>query len=142
MEEQLKKSKKSSKNKYRIVIVLLGFAVLIGAVLLVQHLTAPDKPDTQQTTPSTAVVRITDNGFEPTTISVKSGTKVTWINTTQALHQIASNPYPQNDDLPSLKSEILNHDQSYSYVAKTTGTFNYHDQLRPTVNGTLVVEKR
>lgn len=88
-----------------------------------------------------AVVRITDKGFEPATLTVSKDTKIVWTNTGKKPHQIASNPYPQNTDLPDLKSEILNSDQTYSYQATTGGSFDYHDQQSPTTNGTLIIKE-
>ena len=87
-----------------------------------------------------ATVRITSSGFQPATLSVKQGTKVTWTNDDATLHQIMANPFPKGTGLPGLKSQILNNGQTYTYVASTSGTFGYHDQLKPTTNGTLIVQ--
>src|SRR6185437_12050418 len=88
-----------------------------------------------------AVVNITNKGFEPATVVVHQGTTITWSNSDVSLHQVASNPFPKDDSLPSLKSEILNNNQTYQFTADKTGSFSYHDELRPTLNGTIVVEK-
>lgn len=147
MEEQLNKSTQNpnKKRRSRAGIILLGFIVLAGAVLLVHHFVFSTKKNDDDLKPNqakVAVIRITDQGFEPSTLAVPVGTRIVWTNAGQAMRQIASNPYPRNDSLPNLKSEILNNNQSYSYNARTVGTFDYHDQLQPTVNGTLIVEKQ
>jgi plastocyanin len=87
-----------------------------------------------------AEVQITSNGFEPATLIVKKGTKVVWTNKNTAMHQVASNPHPINDDLPGLNSEILNNNQSYEYTFEDEGDFGYHDNLNPTTNGTIEVQ--
>lgn len=87
-----------------------------------------------------AEVKITENGFEPSTVVIKKGARVVWTNTDQANHQVASNPHPTNDGLPDLNSEMLNNNQSFEYVFQDEGNFGYHDNFNPTMNGTIVVE--
>lgn len=123
----------------RIFVVIGGIAVLViavvGVTMLISHLTNQPAPQ------RVATIRITAKGFMPATISVKTGTKIVWTNDDDALHQIAANPFPKGTDLPHLKSEILNNAQNYTYIASTSGSFGYHDQLHPTINGTIVVKK-
>lgn len=129
-----------TKNTQRLyaLLSLAAFVILIVAVsLAINHY----KNNQASKAPRVAEVRITQAGFEPSTLTVKRGTKVVWTNTDDALHQVAANPYPTGKDLPSLKSEILNNAQTYSYIADKTGSFGYHDQIKPTINGTLVIEK-
>jgi plastocyanin len=146
MEEQLGKTKNLPKRRPRVRIILSGFTALFAAIVLVTVLTTQHVAKKQQQARTEqariAEVRITKTGFEPATLSVKRGTKIIWTNTDADLHQIASNPYPKGTDLASLKSEILNNDQTYTYTASTTGTFGYHDQMQPTINGTIVVRKQ
>lgn len=86
-------------------------------------------------------VQITKDGFVPSTVSIAKGTKVTWTNVDDNPHRIASNPYPDHTELPSLDSkEALGPDTTYTYTFEEAGTFGYHDHYRPTMNGTIVVE--
>lgn len=145
MEERPDKGTKKANRKRRAgITALLSLIIFIAAVLLVRHFVFSNKEsnDTNGNQGRVAVVRITDQGFEPSTLTVPVGTRVLWTNTGQTMRQIASNPYPRNDSLPNLKSEILNNKQTYSYSAQTAGTFGYHDQLQPTINGTLVIKER
>ena len=127
------------RNRPRSQIISFGFGSLFVAIALVTVLALHSNQAHQQT--KIAIVRITKAGFEPATLSVKQGTKIVWDNSDSSLHQVASNPYPKDTGLPGLKSAILNNAQSYSYTANAVGTFGYHDQLTPTINGTLVVQK-
>jgi plastocyanin len=136
-----------SNRKRKFTVVLAGFAALIVAVVGITVLTSTDSDKKTADTVNKpaapiAEIRITDSGFVPATLSVKPGTKIIWTNTGQAMHQVVSNPYPKGSGLSSLKSGILNDAQTYSYVANAIGSFGYHDQLNPTINGTLVVEKQ
>jgi plastocyanin len=128
-------SSQDVKNKKRIYAALAAF-VFVVLVVGIFELTATHNPKATRI----ATVRITAAGFQPATLTVKQGTKVVWANDDSALHQVASNPFPSDTGLAGLKSAILNNDQSYTYVATAKGTFGYHDQLRPTINGTLVVK--
>lgn len=138
MEEKLTTTEKQSPLR-KVLIVVGGFAVfviaVVGVTILVSHIGG------KQTSSQVAIVHITPQGFVPATLAVKAGTKIVWTNDDQTLHQIAANPFPKGTDLPSLKSQILNNSQNYSYVASASGSFGYHDQLHPTLNGTLVVKK-
>jgi plastocyanin len=87
-----------------------------------------------------AEVQINGEGFMPADLIVKRGTRVVWVNNTDGLHQVISNPHASHDDLSDFKSEILNNGQTYEYTFEESGTFNYHDEVRPTTNGTIKVE--
>ena len=116
---------------------VIFFAAVIGVTLLADH-----HGKSSQSKSETATVAITDHGFQPATLTVREGTKITWTNSGVHLHQVASNPFPTDNGLPGLNSEILNNAQTYSFVASKTGTYGYHDQLKPTMNGTIIVEKQ
>jgi plastocyanin len=140
MEEPQNKTQthKAAKPRQRALFGFIIFVVAIIAVTIISSVIVKnrnDKPVPQ------ASVRITATGFEPATLSVKKGTQITWINTQDTLRQIMANPFPKGTDLPGLKSEILNNNQTYTYTANTVGSFGYHDQQHPTVNGTLIVKK-
>ena len=97
---------------------------------------APQPP--AQASPST--VTIENFAFSPSTITVKVGATVTWLNKDSAPHQIASNPHPAHTDLPGLFSGILSNGQSYSFTFNQTGAFGYHCHVHPSMTGTVVVE--
>lgn len=105
---------------------------------------APAKPKTQQNLPAVAAheasVHITSSGFQPGSLAVKANTEVTWINDdTSKIHIIAANPYPQDNSLPGLKSPQLGQGTRYSYTFRHAGTYQYHDDLNPSLNGTVLV---
>jgi len=137
MTEIQEKNQPSTKTR-RAAIICGGIGLLIIAIVGVTLLTKGSS-NSQNTV---ATVRITDRGFQPATLTVRSGTEITWTNSGSAMHQVASNPFPKDNGLPGLKSQILNNTQTFSFVADRTGTFGYHDQLNPTMNGTIVVEKQ
>jgi plastocyanin len=119
--QPLQPSSKDTMPKLLLSLLLIVVVIAIGLALLVR-INAPT---------GTATIQITSKGFEPATLKIKTGTKVTWNNTDSQLHQIASNPYPANSSLPGLSSGGLEPGQSYSYVFTKTGDIGYHDQKNP-----------
>ncbi|MFI5270579.1 MAG: cupredoxin domain-containing protein [Candidatus Saccharimonadales bacterium] len=89
-----------------------------------------------------AQVTIQNNNFSPKTITVKVGQAVTWVNSDASLHQIASDPYPTDNNLSSLNSKTdLSANDKYSYVFNKPGTYTYHDELNPfAFDGTVIVK--
>lgn len=128
---------RSIKTKQRLYAALAVFVLVVVAVVIFKLTTSNSSHVVR-----IATVHITSSGFQPATLTVKQGTNVTWTNDDTALHQITANPFPKGTDLSNLKSQILNNNQTYTYVATTKGTFGYHDQLKPTTNGTLIVQKK
>ena len=131
-------------NKYTrtYLTAALGFAVLIllliGVTALVNDEAKTNEPASASAS-KVSSIQITAIGFEPAAIKVKRGTKIIWTNSDKSAHQVVSNPHPLHTSLAELKSEILNHQQSYEYTADKTGSFNYHDEIDPTRNGQLEV---
>ena len=91
----------------------------------------------------TATVTITSSGFVPQTLSILVCTTVIWqdVDDTET-HVIASNPYPSDTSLPSLRSPQMGQGTSYSYTFTKVGTVYYHDDLHPLLNGTILVSRR
>ncbi len=115
-----------------LALVLLA-AIVIGLVSM------PKKEKISVPVHRAALVSITSKGFVPAVLNVKAGTRIVWTNTDQTVHQIVSNPHPTHKDLPGLKSEILNKDQTYEYMADKTGSFGYHDEMNPVINGRIEI---
>lgn len=93
-------------------------------------------------TDQSATVTISAKGFSPQTIKVKKGQKVEWVNEDTSSHQVASDPFPDHNLLPSLFADSpLGKGESFSYTFDDAGTFTYHDQLSPAdFKGTVIVE--
>ena len=132
-------NKEGLKGSILIALSLIFLALLLLFVVNVKK----EKPsDPKVFAPPAASVLITPAGFVPASLTIMQGTKVTWTNQDDKLHQVAANPHPAGTDLPGLRSEILNRTQTYTYTANKTGSFGYHDQLNPSVNGTIDVKEK
>ena len=80
-------------------------------------------------------IEIKDFAFNPQTITVKSGEKITWINRDEEPHTVVSvgKKFPRSSGLDT--------DQEYSITAGAPGTYEYFCSVHPKMTGTIVVEK-
>jgi len=80
-------------------------------------------------------IEIKDFAFNPPTLTVKSGEKVTWINRDEEPHTIVS------VEKQFKKSTALDTDQEFTITAGAPGTYSYFCSVHPKMTGTIVVEK-
>src|SRR5262245_52740663 len=80
-------------------------------------------------------IEIKDFAFNPQTITVKSGEKITWINRDEEPHTVVS------VGKQFKKSSALDTDQTYTITAGAPGTYGYFCSVHPKMTGTIVVEK-
>jgi plastocyanin len=80
-------------------------------------------------------IQIKDFAFNPQTITVKAGEKVTWINRDEEPHTVVS------VEKQFKKSTALDTDQEFTITAGAPGTYTYFCSVHPKMTGTIVVEK-
>jgi plastocyanin len=80
-------------------------------------------------------IEIKDFAFNPQTITVKSGEKITWINRDEEPHTVVS------VEKQFKKSTALDTDQEFTITAGAPGTYTYFCSVHPKMTGTIVVEK-
>ncbi|MCX6744566.1 MAG: cupredoxin family copper-binding protein [Candidatus Parcubacteria bacterium] len=78
-----------------------------------------------------ASISIANFAFNPTLLSVKMGTTVTWINDDPAPHQIVGSVF---------NSKALNTGDNFSYTFTQTGTYDYHCAIHPSMIGQIIVQ--
>jgi plastocyanin len=78
-------------------------------------------------------ITIKDFSFGPTTTSVPTGTKVTWVNKDEERHKVVS-----VDEV--FKSTAIDTDGEFSFVFNKPGTYKYFCSFHPRMVGTVVVE--
>jgi plastocyanin len=79
------------------------------------------------------VVKIDNFTFDPTKLTVKVGTTVTWYNEDDIPHAIASST-------KVFKSKALDTDDKFSFTFSTPGVYEYFCSLHPHMTGAIVVE--
>ncbi len=100
-------------------------------------------------------VKITASGFEPKTLTVKTGTIVTFVNEDSNKHWPASATHPTHKVYPGSGIEKcgivgetnifdacrgLAQGESFSFTFNEKGSWKYHDHLNVPSTGTIVVE--
>jgi plastocyanin len=80
----------------------------------------------------TAIVTIDNFSFSPETLTIRPGTKVTFVNHDDIPHTIVAID-------KSFKSKALDTDDSYEFTFTTSGSFDYFCGLHPHMKAKIVV---
>jgi plastocyanin len=116
-------------SKIRIAALLCGISYLFLSAI------AGEMKDADKTGASGNRIEIKDFAFNPQTITVRSGEKITWINKDEEPHTIVS------VEKQFKKSSALDTDQEFTITAGAPGTYTYFCSVHPKMTGTIVVEK-
>jgi plastocyanin len=81
-------------------------------------------------------VAMKDIKFQPQSVTVKVGDKVTWTNEDSVQHDVVNVKEGQEP-----KSDLFNKGGTYSYTPTAAGTIEYVCTVHPNMTGTLVVEQ-
>jgi len=111
------------------LVAVLSFASVAGA----QKASVAGAQKQQKQ--ATRTVLIQNFSFKPAHITIKRGTKVTWVNKDSTKHTATANKRRSFD------SGVLRPGQSYSHTFKTTGTQGYHCQIHPSMMGSVTVKR-
>lgn len=115
---------------YRIAARLCGIAV--GALIAAA---SPGSCPAQQVAAAPAQITIDNFAFEPGTLTVAPGTKVTWVNRDEEPHTVVS-----ADKAVRFKSQGLDFNDSFSFVFDKPGTYKYFCSVHSHMVGTIVVK--
>jgi plastocyanin len=80
------------------------------------------------------IVYIQNNTLSPTTITIRKGSYVKWVNRDTIGHRILGDYSEYKFD-----SGMLYQNYTYTKVFSTTGTYTYHDANTSGINGTIIV---
>ena len=117
--------------KNKTAVLLCGIAFLnLSLFAIASEMKNDDSTSSRQNR-----IEIKDFTFNPQTLTVKSGEKVTWINRDEEPHTIVS------VEKQFKKSTALDTDQEFTITAGAPGTYSYFCSVHPKMTGTIVVEK-
>ena len=74
-------------------------------------------------------------GFNPSSMTVKSGTTVTWTDNTNAPHTVTSDA----GDPASFNGPLMHNGATFSFTFTTPGTYSYHCSVHPYMTATITV---
>ena len=84
-----------------------------------------------QTTVETNTITIKDFAFNPATLTVKQGIKVTWTNEDSMTHKIKSDTFNSQD---------LNQGDKFEFTFNNKGSFDYSCSIHPSMTGKIIVQ--
>ncbi len=129
--------------------LILSGIILFGAgctqygrntVDLSDQKTAPESTGPTSVAPE-AIVEYVDGMFNPSTIRVLVGTKVTFVNKGEKEVWTASGQHPAHDICPGFDSlRGLKQDETYSHVFDVTAECPFHNHLAPGEKGSIEVK--
>ena len=83
-------------------------------------------------------VQMINTTFDPKEITVKAGTKVTWVNNDSTSHTVTSGTRGNPSGL--FDSGNIPAGGTFSFVFNTPGTYNYYCTYHPGMDGTVIVQ--
>ena len=88
---------------------------------------------------TTQTITITSSGANPRTLTVSPGTRVLFVNSDSAIHEMTSDPHPSHEDCPDLNQvgHLNPGQQRETGNLVATGTCGFHDHVNP---GTAVLK--
>jgi plastocyanin len=109
--------------------------------------TSPSSPTPTPTpTPTTGTtITITSSGVSPRSVTVSAGSRVTFVNNDNRVHDMSSDPHPEHTDCPEINQVgFLTANQSrQTGNLTTTGACGFHDHNQSTntsLQGTIVIQ--
>jgi plastocyanin len=129
-------------------LILMGLlAITISGILVVlpQIVYVYQNLVYAQTTTSVSIVQgssspTASKPYEPSPLTVKTGTSVTWTNNDSSIHTVTSG-LPENGDVGTLfDSSLINPGMTFVHVFDKQGTFDYSCTLHPFMHGQIIVK--
>lgn len=118
--------------------LLIGATLLLALLSISYSCTKSSTNDTSTgnkgvSTPGANEVWIQGMAFDPSTITVTTGTTITWTNKDAIGHSVTS-------DSGVFDSGILNSTETFSYTFNTAGTFAYHCKVHSSMTASVIVK--
>ena len=124
-------------TKVWLCLLAAGLLVLLAGCGGGTTTTAPTNTPTTASTSTPASngnsVTIMNFAFSPATLTVKTGTKVTWTNNDSITHTVTA-------DQGAFDSGDLSPGNSFSFTFTKAGTYSYHCNIHHNMMATIVVQ--
>jgi LPXTG-motif cell wall-anchored protein len=134
----VKKFNLKIKEMRNILIIVVGLIILgvAGFFFINRNNKSTTSTTTNTSTPSannSNTVSIENFSFNPSEITVKKGTEVTWTNNDSTTHTVTS-------DTNAFQSGDITPGSTYKFTFSQTGTFSYHCSIHTTMTGKVIVQ--
>jgi plastocyanin len=138
----------------KIIMAIVGVIIIAGGVWAITAMNKPKDTNTNSTSsenqknsssePSSnsteTVITYTSSGFEPASVTVKSGGKLKITNNSSEPIEFASDPHPTHTLNPELNTSDIEPNSSTTITVTKVGSWGYHNHYDPSKRGTIVVE--
>ncbi len=111
-------------RRTQVLLTALGLAILIAMEIYL-----PSAAETSDT----AKIVVKDFMFNPTPLTVRAGSTVTWTNMDDEPHSVVS-------DTGAFKSGGMDTAESFSFKFDKPGTYHFTCSIHPRMVGTVVVQ--
>jgi plastocyanin len=98
----------------------------------------PTREPTASVSDNTITIR--KEGFTPSTITVKRGSTVRWVNMDSTEDPALYNPTHRIKIIGVYTGQTLSPGEGWSWVFTNTGVYAYEDLIHPDLQGTVIVE--
>lgn len=143
----------------KVLVLLTITAILVIACGCTQSSTPPQPTATMTTLPLTTempkvtttptlqktpsvpdnTIRINKTGFDPASITVKSGSTVRWVNVDSTADAALYNPTHRIAVVNVDNSPPLSPGMGWSQIFNQPGSYDYSDMIHPTLQGIVIV---
>ena len=137
-------------NTNKIIIAIIAVIVIAGGVWALtstKDTTAPAATGNNNSSQSSsndsevaATITYGNDGFSPSTTTVKSDQKVKIVNQTNEVIEFASDPHPTHTINPELNTNDIAPNGSAVITVTKKGSWGYHNHYDPSKTGRLIVE--
>lgn len=128
-------------------LILLLLAIIVAVLgIYFYFLSKPSKQSTQINntalikTSDIIDVKLTDTGFSPISVTIKTGQTVRWTNTSKKDATVNSNPHPAHNLNRFLNLGEFPPESSFQVTFEKAGTYNYHNHLNPRQQGIIIAK--
>jgi plastocyanin len=123
-----------------ILVIVAGYFLLNNSKSKVENVEQPITKATKPTAEPIKAIKVTKNGFEPSNITIKAGTRLIWINESGEPATVNSDNHPTHLLFPFLNLGEFDNKSSVQADFDKAGTYTYHNHLNPEEKGKVVVE--
>lgn len=145
--------------KNKVLYIIIGVAASLGAILLLvsslnttKSSTVPSSSNTSNvsssntssststSTKADVTMKYTDSGFQPNSLTMKSGQTIAFENDSSRELQVDSDPHPVHTNNAELNVGSVPIGSTQTVTLTTKGTWGIHNHLDPSDTATVVVQ--
>ncbi len=131
----------AQKNTLLRILILVGVIALVILVIGVVFIIRGKNESQPAALPTEISVELTNDGFNPSEITIQKGAAVRWTNKTNDEHaSVNSDDHPTNKKYPELNLGEIPQGSTVVHIFENSGTYTYHDYFHPERKGTIIVK--